>query len=136
MPSQQVARMRFHVPSENQQPQLERRLSSILSFDQLVREMRRKRAFVGFQELPIRFPPTFKYDKRSSFFDSKKGRCPAWTDRVLYHRSKASQQPVHATLQPVDYCSYDVRTSDHRPVCATFEYTYDVTPSQVQANTR
>lgn len=44
------------------------------------------RAFQGYSEGPILFPPTFKYDKGSDQFDSSsKARPPAWTDRVLYN---------------------------------------------------
>ncbi len=45
--------------------------------------------FRGFQEGPIRFAPTYKYDLFSDDYDtSEKMRTPAWTDRVLWYRRK------------------------------------------------
>lgn len=87
-------------------------LFGLLQHDQLKNQMLRKKSFSNFKEYPIRFPPTYKYNKRSSIFDtSKKARRPAWTDRILY-ASKDNN------LDVVDYYSLDSRTSDHRPVCA------------------
>ncbi len=67
---------------------------SLFEYDQLKREQQRNHAFAGFQEGPIMFPPTYKYDKGSNRFDtSAKARIPAWTDRVLY-RMAASKGKV------------------------------------------
>ena len=61
-------------------------LEGILEYDQLTRERVAGRAFQGYSEGSILFPPTFKYDKGSEHFDtSSKARPPAWTDRVLYN---------------------------------------------------
>ena len=73
-------------------------LESILEYDQLTRERVAGRAFSGYSEGSILFPPTFKYDKGSEHFDtSSKARPPAWTDRVLYNmavRAPSVQLPV------------------------------------------
>lgn len=132
-------------------------LELIQDQDQLNTEKGRGRILKGFKEGEILFPPTFKYDKRSARFDSsKKARCPAWTDRILYScsgerngsvggsgRNKTihdAQVPKNATAsvngstslegQAVNtrrpllvlnsYGSLDVRSSDHRPVYASF----------------
>lgn len=90
-------------------------MTDMLDYDQLTSEIRYGHVFQGFSEGQITFPPTFKYDKRSHQFDtSAKSRCPAWTDRVLY----TADSPLCLEIQ--DYCCYDARTSDHRPVCAKF----------------
>jgi len=45
--------------------------------------------FKNFQEGPITFAPTYKYDLFSDDYDtSEKCRQPAWTDRVLWKRRK------------------------------------------------
>ena len=45
--------------------------------------------FSGFQEGPVDFAPTYKYDLFSDDYDtSEKQRIPAWTDRVLWRRRK------------------------------------------------
>lgn len=88
----------------------------ILDYDQLKREIGFRNAFEGFQEGKIDFPPTFKFDKRKKCFDtSKKARCPAWTDRVLF-------SSMHSLISLVEgeYYSVDSRSSDHRPVVAKF----------------
>jgi hypothetical protein len=62
------------------------------------------RVCLNFEEGPIVFPPTFKFDKNSEKFDTsakqrwtcrcasildssysaQRNRCPAWTDRILF----------------------------------------------------
>lgn len=68
----------------------------------------------GFAEMPITFPPTFKFDPGTNDYDtSAKRRVPAWCDRVLY----APKPYVH----PESYSSVNAPSmSDHRPVVATF----------------
>lgn len=67
----------------------------------------------NFDEAPIDFAPTFKFDAGSDNYDSsEKMRIPAYCDRVL-HRGKQVRQRK--------YSSHVVRTSDHRPVSAAYE---------------
>jgi hypothetical protein len=120
-------------------------VEEILRLDQLKIEQKKQKVFLGFQEALINFPPTYKYDKRSSSYDTcKKARCPAWTDRILYnlYQSKTPVVTVSTStsstaedttkddskstrdIETIDYCSYDVRSSDHRPVCCSFLYYY------------
>ncbi|KAI7869391.1 Endonuclease/exonuclease/phosphatase [Spinellus fusiger] len=69
---------------------------------------------LAFQEAPIRFDPTYKYDPGTDFYDrSEKKRVPAWCDRVLY-RGK--------TIRNVYYKRHEVRASDHRPISAGFNF--------------
>lgn len=147
--NQKSSKLLFDVPPSSA-PAFEKDLAIILKHDQLIREMRRYRAFRGFEEMPIRFPPSFKYDKRSPNFDSKKGRCPAWTDRILFSCpqnkvvdskqsiasiSQSPELPVTNpadSLRPISYECYDVRSSDHRPVGAKFDFTFD-TPIHIKS---
>jgi hypothetical protein len=65
-----------------------------------------------FNESPIRFDPTYKYDPGTDFYDrSEKKRIPAWCDRVLY------RGPY---LQNQHYTRHEPRASDHRPISAGF----------------
>ncbi|KAI9875742.1 MAG: hypothetical protein M1830_008052 [Pleopsidium flavum] len=66
---------------------LQTTLSSLLPHDQLHLQMRSRQAFYdGWQEGPIDFLPTYKYDVGSvGMFDSgEKKRGPSWCDRILY----------------------------------------------------
>jgi hypothetical protein len=85
----------------------------LLRHDQLIASIAEGRAFPGFMEGPITFPPTFKYDKQSDDYDtSSKRRVPAWTDRILFKPSGT---------RVLEYNSVqNARHSDHRPVYATF----------------
>ena len=93
--------------------------ASLLDYDQLLRRKASGSAFADFFEGAINFAPTFKFDQRSSTYDSsKKMRVPSWTDRVLYiPRSSRKKSPE---LALASYDSVDTRSSDHRPVVATF----------------
>jgi hypothetical protein len=86
----------------------------LLRHDQLLCSMAEERAFPGFAEGKISFPPTFKFDKNTDDYDtSHKQRIPAWTDRVLF-------KPSGTRVLEYD-CVRDARHSDHRPVFATFK---------------
>ena len=97
---------------------LERNLHEIMvNNDQLTLSRKFCPAYHGFEEGPLFFRPTYKFDKNSDEYDTgKKRRIPSWTDRILY-------KPDNATL--VNYCSADIRLSDHRPVYATLNAKVD-----------
>ena len=93
--------------------------ASLLDYDQLKRRKAQGTAFADFFEGAINFAPTFKFDQRSSTYDSsKKMRTPSWTDRVLYIPRSSRKKSPELTL--ASYDSVDTRSSDHRPVIATF----------------
>lgn len=72
--------------------------------------------FFGFNEAPLRFPPTYKYDLFSSQYDSsEKRRCPAWTDRILFRGMTADNY----------YSDNSLIISDHRPVAALLVISID-----------
>lgn len=69
--------------------------------------------FQNFVEPPLNFRPTYKLDTDSDQYDtSSKQRIPAWTDRILH-----SKTGVECTAYDADF---SLRTSDHRPVYASF----------------
>lgn len=89
--------------------------SDLLAHDQLLTERAKGRSIWGeFEEAPIRFPPTFKYDPGTDHFDSsEKNRAPAWCDRILFRRSD--------NVQCVEYDSVPaLQASDHKPIRGLF----------------
>ncbi|KAG6333296.1 hypothetical protein ID866_5792 [Astraeus odoratus] len=95
-------------------------LEPLLVHDQLLKEMKYNRGFRlrSFQEGPLTFPPTYKYDRRSNEFDtSEQRRTPAWCDRILW-RSHDPERIVQ-----LNYRRYEANVSDHRPISASFVVT-------------
>ncbi|XP_021392443.2 phosphatidylinositol 4,5-bisphosphate 5-phosphatase A isoform X2 [Lonchura striata] len=85
----------------------------------------------GFQEGPLNFPPTFKFDVGTNKYDSSaKKRKPAWTDRILWKIKPPSKglgtgghRPSQGVLSvsQLCYCSHmEYTVSDHKPVAAIF----------------
>lgn len=90
-------------------------LSKLLERDQLLLSRRKNPGFKlrAFNELPITFAPTYKYDVGTDNYDtSEKKRSPAWCDRILYRGQDRIEQ--------VNYRRHEVRVSDHRPVTGLF----------------
>ncbi|KAL7176112.1 hypothetical protein ACSBR2_029642 [Camellia fascicularis] len=89
--------------------------SMLVEFDQLVRELRKGRAFDGWREGTLNFSPTYKYELNSEKYfgeDPKVGRrTPAWCDRILSYGKG---------MQLLSYRKADLRLSDHRPVTASY----------------
>ncbi|KAK4985649.1 hypothetical protein LTR66_008102 [Elasticomyces elasticus] len=90
-------------------------LTKLLDFDQLLRSRRKNPGFRlrAFNENPITFAPTYKYDVGSDEYDtSEKRRAPAWCDRLLYRGiGRVSMEA---------YRRHELRVSDHRPVSGYF----------------
>lgn len=90
-------------------------LDPLAAADQLALARDEGEVFEGYEEGPLTFLPTYKYDNGTDTYDSsEKQRIPSWTDRVLYKG------------RDVKLRSYDraaIRTSDHRPVYAVFDVT-------------
>ena len=90
-------------------------LGKLLERDQLLVARRRNPAFRlrAFEELPITFAPTYKYDVGTDRYDtSEKRRSPAWCDRLLFRG--------RGRVQQLDYRRHEVYVSDHRPVTGDF----------------
>lgn len=90
--------------------------SKLLERDQLLVSRRRNPGFRvrAFQEFPIAFAPTYKYDVGSDRYDtSEKRRAPAWCDRILYRGA--------GKIKQLDYRRHELRISDHRPVSGLFK---------------
>ncbi|KAI0346811.1 inositol polyphosphate phosphatase [Trametopsis cervina] len=85
---------------------------ALLAADQLRQVLDHGIAFAGYEEGPVLFRPTYKYDYGSDNYDtSEKMRIPAWTDRILF-------KGPSLTLSV--YSRAELKGSDHRPVFAIF----------------
>ncbi|KAI0258569.1 Endonuclease/exonuclease/phosphatase [Gloeopeniophorella convolvens] len=90
---------------------------TLLQFDQLKSAIRKSKAFIDFEEYPITFFPTYRFNADvvadTLGYDIK--RKPAWTDRIL-HMSSPSVK-----VRQRSYSAHPAITmSDHRPVSADF----------------
>ncbi|XP_037322498.2 inositol polyphosphate 5-phosphatase Ka isoform X2 [Pungitius pungitius] len=117
------------------------------SKEQLTMMKEKEQILQQFEEGPLDFPPTYKFDLNSDTYDSSgKKRKPAWTDRILWRlRSKAppsdgaaeekawsaeeedeEQQEEEEEEYPLRvrqdlYTSHmEYRISDHKPVIGVF----------------
>ncbi|KAF2269540.1 DNase I-like protein [Lojkania enalia] len=92
-------------------------LAKLLDRDQLLLSRKRNPGFRlrSFNEAPINFAPTYKYDVGTDNYDSsEKKRSPAWCDRLLYRGL--------GRIKQTEYRRHDgVRVSDHRPVSGRFK---------------
>jgi len=89
-------------------------LAALLECDQFRQQRQQRKVFTGYNEGPITFRPTYKYDTGTSEWDSsEKCRPPAWTDRVLW-RGPGVQQLAYRSHQ-------QLLVSDHKPVSAAFK---------------
>lgn len=97
---------------------------ALLCNDELTMLLRFNRIFAGFAEGPLNFFPTYKFDYMSDHYDSShKRRVPSWTDRIIFKSD--------ANIQLLSYCSApSIRSSDHRPVYATFSCRINVDNNQ------
>ncbi|KAJ7639012.1 inositol polyphosphate phosphatase [Roridomyces roridus] len=85
----------------------------LLAGDQLRQAIDSGTAFAGYEEGPLLFRPTYRYDLGTDRYDtSEKMRIPAWTDRILY-RSRGG-------LDLGVYSRAELKGSDHKPVFAIF----------------
>jgi len=93
--------------------------SKIVQYDQLLREIRNHRSFVGFREGLISFPPTYRRDRKASRkFSNKRNQNPSYPDRVLWRSLPAF---VKRLTQNEYWAAMNVLGSDHRPVAASFK---------------
>ncbi|CAF3565481.1 unnamed protein product [Rotaria sordida] len=94
----------------------------LLEYDQLKKERTDGKVFREFNEGPINFPPTYKYDIGSDVYDtSEKARTPSYTDRILW---RSTSPNVQATQ--LYYGRAEVKTSDHRPVNSIFDVDIEI----------
>ncbi|CAI8000462.1 Phosphatidylinositol 3,4,5-trisphosphate 5-phosphatase 2 [Geodia barretti] len=99
---------------------------SIFKEDQLRKQMEQKKIFVGFDEAPILFPPTYRFARGRRSLDDyvwvKQKRAgirlnvPSYCDRVLW----CSYPGTIIANSSYGACT-DIMTSDHSPLFASFQ---------------
>jgi hypothetical protein len=95
------------------------RHADLLKDDQLSIVRQSGDAFSELQEMPISFPPTYKFETGLDNYDQK--RRPGWTDRILYQVNANAYDNVKLKVEGQNYKSHmTYRASDHRPVTASF----------------
>lgn len=121
---------RINQPIETVFDLIEKRnFAKLFEFDQLNQQMASGESFPYFDEMELKFKPTYKYDNGTSTYDtSEKQRIPAWTDRILYlSRKKIIKQHLYN-------CCEAVKFSDHRPVYATFTISISMVNEAIKRN--
>ncbi|CAJ1068219.1 phosphatidylinositol 4%2C5-bisphosphate 5-phosphatase A [Xyrichtys novacula] len=111
--------------------------TGLLEKDQLNMAKDSETVLEGFQEGPLKFPPTYKFDVGTNTYDtSGKKRKPAWTDRILWRlratapagaalsagkRGSMSGLTSGTKVTQHNYRSYmEYIVSDHKPVSSIF----------------
>eukprot|EP00474_Spongospora_subterranea_P009913 CRZ10371.1 hypothetical protein [Spongospora subterranea] len=95
----------------------------IAIYDEILNDSGRGPKSKGLTEMPINFPPTFKYIPFSDQLNSQ-DRVPSYTDRILYRPPKPTGQP--SAMKCLLYDSVQsCLCSDHKPVMALFEWNVD-----------
>nr|XP_045015027.1 inositol polyphosphate 5-phosphatase K isoform X2 [Jaculus jaculus] len=99
--------------------------------DQLIIAKKHDPLLREFQEGPLLFSPTYKFDRYSDNYDtSEKKRKPAWTDRILWRLKRQPQAGPTVSSLPTSYFFLTLRSycscmmyniSDHKPVIGTFD---------------
>jgi len=89
--------------------------ADLLQHDQLHQQKQERASFADFHEMPPTFKPTYKFDPKTSTYDTgPKQRMPAWCDRVLHWKKNSAVDIAQLTYES----RHDVKHSDHKPVQA------------------
>ncbi|XP_077600336.1 phosphatidylinositol 4,5-bisphosphate 5-phosphatase A-like [Stigmatopora nigra] len=110
------------------------KLSTMWEKDQLNMAKDSEIVLEGFQEGPLKFPPTYKFDVGTNVYDtSGKKRKPAWTDRILWRLratgsaanagKRGSVSGLTSGTKVTQHCyrsHMEYVVSDHKPVSSIF----------------
>ena len=91
------------------------KIETLFKYDQLKLQQKLGKVFIDYNEAPIRYQPTYKYDVGTDQWDSsEKNRAPAWCDRILWTGTEPTKCIVYRSHSKL-------RLSDHKPVSALFD---------------
>ena len=93
-----------------------RKWNELVERDQLLKARKDRKAFVGFNEYPIRFQPTYKYVSGTNQYEHS--RIPSYCDRILWRVKKDDECKVECVRY---YRRLEPKISDHKPVVAWFQ---------------
>uniref|UniRef100_A0A8C7JG23 Inositol polyphosphate-5-phosphatase Ka n=1 Tax=Oncorhynchus kisutch TaxID=8019 RepID=A0A8C7JG23_ONCKI len=101
------------------------KLNLLWSKDQLTMMKKKEAVLQEFDEGPLDFQPTYKFDRFSDRYDSSgKMRKPAWTDRILWRKNTKQQEEEEEFPLKLKQDSYtsnmEYGVSDHKPVIGIF----------------
>uniref|UniRef100_A0A3Q3B599 Phosphatidylinositol 4,5-bisphosphate 5-phosphatase A n=1 Tax=Kryptolebias marmoratus TaxID=37003 RepID=A0A3Q3B599_KRYMA len=110
------------------------KLSVLWEKDQLNMAKDSETVLEGFQEGPLKFPPTYKFDVGTDTYDTGKKRKPAWTDRILWRQRATApaaqgvgkRGSVSGLTSGIKVTQHNYRSqmeytvSDHKPVSSIF----------------
>ena len=100
-------RLECNTPLPDLLKQLDEYPELVQQYDQLSRSISNHKAFQGYFEEKLNFPPTYKYKKGGNTLNLSKE--PAWCDRIL----------IQGNCSVKNYSSVpEVTCSDHKPVVA------------------
>jgi len=105
----------------------EKKHVSILAWDQLTDQRKKRHVFQGFDEAKITFPPTYKFKTGTNTLDEVKKRIPSWCDRVLFAGDISVVEGSYTSHQ-------EILLSDHKPVSVKFNSTLNI--GALRQNTR
>jgi len=110
----------------------QKKYSELHQYDQLKKFMKEEVIFLEFQEGPLEFDPTFKFDVGTDTYDtSKKQRKPGWCDRILWQVNEAAFEGATLAVTQSSYNSIMSYTnSDHKPVYSEFKVQVLKTPPE------
>lgn len=96
----------------------QKNIEQLFEYDQLNVQMANGQTFPFYDEMEIKFKPTYKFDKGTDYYDtSEKQRVPSWTDRILTH----TKNKRVTSLEQLRYNSIpQYKFSDHKPVYGIF----------------
>ncbi|KAL1302549.1 hypothetical protein AAFC00_002931 [Neodothiora populina] len=119
---------------ENDPASLQTTLMSLLPHDELQQQIKKGKAFQDWQEGPITFLPTYKYDAGSVgvFDSSEKRRAPSWCDRILYRtrRDRLAYEGKLAEAEEVKKRDEELRNSGVEQAAKDEDLLYDYDPDE------
>jgi hypothetical protein len=92
------------------------KIHELFPFDQLRKEMEKNHVFVTFNEGPIKFKPTYRWEKGKDEYSNKKNQNPSYCDRVLWRTPSELHAPTQVSYDGI----FSLKNSDHRAVASSF----------------